>query len=404
MKKLFLPLVLLGLFACNQQKKEERMSVTYPETKKVDTVDTYFGTQVPDPYRWLEDDNSEETKAWVIEQNKVTFDYLAQIPFRDTIKNRLTQIWDYPKVSAPFKEGGYYFVFKNNGLQNQSVVFMKKELDDEEKVVLDPNKFSDDGTVSLTNFEVSKDGKYIAYGVSRGGSDWNEFFVRDIETGKNLEDHIEWVKFYGISWYKNGFFYNRYEAPKEGDQLKGENKNAKVYYHKIGDLQAKDKMIYAEPEFPDRGFHASVTEDKKYLIISSTESTSGNALFYKDLTIENSKVVKIVENFDNDYWVLDHKDGKLLVMTNNNAPKYRVVSIDVNNFVADVWIDFIAEKEDAVLRGVSFVGGKAIANYMKDAHSKIEIYSEDGKYETDLKLPVLGTVGGFDGKKDDQFT
>ncbi len=402
MKKFIIPILAMTvLLSCTQEPKQ---SFTYPDTQKGDTVDTYFGTTVADPYRWLEDDNSEETGSWVTAQNKVTFDYLAQIPFRDKIKNRLTEIWDYPKISAPFKEGGYYFVFKNDGLQNQSVVYIKKELDGEESVILDPNKLSDDGTVALTAFEVSKDGKYIAYGVSRGGSDWREFYVRDIETGEDLADHLMWVKFSGISWYNNGFYYTRYEEPKDGDQLKGVNENAKIYYHTIGDTQDKDKMVYAEPDQPLRGFGASVTEDEKYLVITSTESTSGNALFVKDLTKPNAEVQKIITDFENDYWVVDHKDGKILVMTNDGAPKYRIVSIDLANAAKENWTDFIAEKENAVLTNVSFVGGKLIANYMKDAHSKVEIYSTDGQYESDLELPVLGTVSGFNGKKEDMST
>ncbi|HKK10056.1 MAG TPA: hypothetical protein VJ939_04425, partial [Bacteroidales bacterium] len=259
MKKLNLLIILLALImaqACNNPQ-----TIKYPDTKKVDQVDEYFGTKVEDPYRWLENDTTKETKAWVKAQNEVTFDYLNKIPFREKVEKRLTKIWDYPKESAPFKEGGHYFVYKNSGLQNQSVIYIKEDLEDEGKVFINPNTLSEDGTVSLTNFEVSDDGKYAAYGISRGGSDWREFYVRDVATGEDLDDHIMWAKFSGISWYKDGFFYTRYPSPEKGDKLSGVNENNKVYYHKIGTDQSQDELIYEEPENPLRGFGAQVTED-----------------------------------------------------------------------------------------------------------------------------------------------
>lgn len=376
--------------------------INYPMSKKVDTVDVYFGNEVPDPYRWLEDDMSDETAEWVKAQNEVTQSFLSKIPYREDVEKRLTELWDYPKNSAPFKKGGNFYVFKNDGLQNQSVAYIKGSLDGEEKVILDPNKLSDDGTVSLSNFAPSKDGKYIAYGVSRGGSDWREFYIKDIETGNDLDDHILWAKFSGISWFKDGFFYSRYPEPKDGDALKGVNENSKVYYHKAGTDQNEDHLVYENTEKPQWGFGTGVTDDDKFLVISVTESTSGNAFYIKDIE-KCSNVVKIVENFDNDFWIIDHINGKLLVMTNYNAPKYKIIEIDINDFAPEKWVDFIPEK-DGVLKSVSLIGGKIIAQYLKDAHSHVEIYDMQGKYQNDLELPILGTASGFRGDKEDTFT
>ncbi|MGD9992026.1 MAG: prolyl oligopeptidase family protein [Salinivirgaceae bacterium] len=398
MKKLVFVFLLAGFMACQPTTKR----LDYPMTKKVDTVDVYFGHEVPDPYRWLEDDNSEETKAWVEAQNLVTNAYLAEIPYREQVEKRLTELWDYPKISAPFKRGGNFYVFKNNGLQNQSVAYIKSDLDAEERVILDPNTLSEDGTISLTNFTPSEDGKYLAYGISRGGSDWREFYVKEIESGKLLDDHINWAKFSGISWLNDGFFYSRYPEPKEGDKLKGVNEHSKVYYHKVGTPQSEDKLVYEDPEHPQWGFGAGVTDDEKYLIISVTESTSGNAFYIKDLK-SCGKVVKVVEDFEYDFYVLDHVDGKLLVRTNYQAPKYKVIAIDINNLSREAWTDFIPEKE-GVLEQVSLVGGKVIANYLKDAHNEVEVFDMSGAYLYNIDLPVLGSVGGFGGKKEDDFT
>ncbi len=398
MKNFYYLFLFAGIAACTPKPEK----INYPMTKKVDTVDVYFGHEVADPYRWLEDDRSDETAEWVKAQNEVTQNYLTKIPYREQVEARLTKLWDYPKISAPFKEGGNFYVFKNNGLQNQSVAYIMDSLNGNERIILDPNKLSDDGTVSLSNFTPSKDGKYIAYGVSRGGSDWREFYVKDIETGNDLDDHILWAKFSGISWFKDGFFYTRYPEPKEGDALKGVNENSKVYFHKVGTAQNDDHLVYEDTEHPQCSFGAYTTDDKKYLIISVTESTSGNAFYIKDIE-KCGDVVKIVENFDNDFSVIDHIDGKLLVMTNYNAPKYKVIEIDINDFAPEKWVDFIPEKE-GVLQSVSLVGGKVITKYLKDAHSHVEIFDMQGKYEYDLELPVLGTVSGFGGEKEDTYT
>lgn len=398
MKKLVLLFIFASFMAC--QKQPDKLD--YPMTKKVDTVDVYFGTQVPDPYRWLEDDNSEETKAWVVAENKVTNNYLAQIPFRNQIKDRLTKLWDYPKISAPFKKGGYYFVFKNDGLQNQDVAYIKDSLNGADRVILDPNTLSEDGTVALTNFVVSDDGKYLAYGIARGGSDWNEFFIKDIASDQLLNDHLVWIKFSNIAWKDDGFYYSRYPEPAEGDELTGVNENCQVYYHKVGTDQSTDVLVYDDPSHPQWGFGAGVTEDNKYLIIGVTESTSGNALYIKDIE-KNGPVVKLIESFDKDYNVIDHVDGKLLVLTNSEASNYKVISIDMKNPALEHWTDFIPEK-DYVLENVSYIGGKFIAQYLKDAYSHIEIYDQKGTYTSDLEIPLIGSVSGFRGENTDNET
>jgi prolyl oligopeptidase len=392
-------IILLTLtISCSNEKRPD-----YPITSKVDQVDDYFGTPVPDPYRWLEDDNSEETKAWVQAQVAVTSAYLEQLPYREKIRERLTAIWDFPKESAPFKEGGRYYIFRNDGLQNQDVVYMKETLDGKEEVILDPNAFSEDGTISLTDLSPSRDGRYLGYGISRGGSDWNEYKVLDLATREELPDHLLWIKFSGMAWYRDGFFYSRYEKPEEGTELSGENKNCRIYYHRIGNPQETDRMIFEEPAFPYRSFVAQVTEDEKYIIITAYESTHGNALYIKDLTDSEGVWEKLVDNFDNNYSLVNHVNGKLYVMTDFGAPKYRLMAIDMNNPARNNWSTVIPEKEN-VLTGISMIGGRLIANYMKDARSKVEIFDLEGAYLYDIELPILGSVSGFNGKWADTTT
>ncbi len=397
MKQIYPVLVLLIITSCVQKKEK----IMYPETKKQDVTDVYFGTKVSDPYRWLEDDNSEETKAWVEAQNKLTQSYLEKLPEREVVKERLQQLWDYPKVTAPFKKGELFFDYKNTGLQNQSVLFVKKSPEDEGEVLLDPNTLSEDGTVALNVLSVKSDGKLVAYSISRGGSDWNEIFVRDIETRKDLTDHIKWVKFSGISWYKDGFFYGRYPEPKSGDALKGENKNSQIYYHKIGDPQEKDALVYEDKDHPGWGFNAQVTNDESYLLISVTESTSGNALYIKDLK-SGGEVRSIVDGFENDYAFMDYVDGSLLFLTNKDASNYKLVSLDPRK-KSVVMKDVIPESE-GVLEDVTCVGGKLIAEYMKDARSLVKVFSKEGNYLYDIDLPLLGTAEGFLGEESDGFT
>ncbi len=381
---------------------QQKEKLDYPDTKKVDHEDNYFGTKVKDPYRWLEDDTADDTEAWVKKQNKVTFNYLENIPFRSKVNKRLKEIWDYPKHSAPFKEGDNYFAFRNSGLQDQSVIYKMKELKDKGEVFLNPNKMSETGTVSLTNFEVSDNGQYAAYGISRGGSDWREFYIRDVETKKDLDDHIKWAKFSGISWYKDGFFYSRYPKPEEGQKLSGVNKNNKIYYHQAGTPQSEDELIYEEPENPQRGFSAQITDDNEYMIIYTTESSSGNGIYYKKTGEDNSEMVRLVTDFDNDYSVVGHFNGKLYIKTDYKAPKYRLVAVDPDTPEEENWQEIIPEKEN-VLQSVSAVGHKLITRYMEDAYTKVKIFDMEGTHQKDLDLPV-GTVSGFSGEITDEVT
>lgn len=391
----------VSLVACNTTPKMEKLS--YPITKKVDTTDVYFGTEVPDPYRWLEDDMSEETQKWVVEQNQVTDSFLQKIPFRGAIQDRLTEIWNYTKIGTPYKESGLIVFAKNDGLQNQSVYYYKKSEDGEEKVLIDPNTLSEDGTVSLSTFSISKDGKYLGYAISRGGSDWREIYVKDIETGALLDDHIKWAKFSGIAWHNDGFFYSRFDEPKEGDELKGENKSPKLYYHKLGDRVKNDQVIFEDPKNPERMASADVTEDGKYLVIHQTESTSGNALYVKDLTQKSSEITRVIEDFDSDNYIVDHDKGEFLLSTNYKAPKKRIVKFTLNKKAKEDWQDVIPEQND-VLNGVSLVGEKMIAQYMTDAHDVVKVYDTNGKYLYNVDLPAIGSVGGFSGKKEDTET
>ena len=395
MKNLLFVFLVIGIASCNNQAKR----LHYPVARKVDTVDTYFGTKVADPYRWLEDDNSKETGEWVKAERKVTNDYLAQIPYRDKIKKRLKELWNYPKLSAPFKEGNHYFYYKNNGLQNQSVLYIQDKLNSKAKELLDPNKLSKDGTVALAALDVSKDGKYLAYSIARSGSDWNEIFVKDIKNGKDLKDHLKWVKFSGISFYKDGFYYSRYDEPKQGSELTKSNVFQKVYYHKIGDDQSKDKLIYQDKKNPKRMFGTDVSKDEKFLYLYVTEVGDGNALYYKNLTKKDSKFIKLADGFDYEYSVIYDIDNHLLVKTNFEAPKYKLISI---NLKKNKRKDIIPEQEN-VLTSCSLVGGKIVALYMKDAHSKVEVHNIDGTFDYDLKLPGIGTAGSMHGEKNDSI-
>ncbi len=395
MKKILTIFAIMSLFACQQQKFE------YPQTRKVDTVDTYFGVQVSDPYRWLENDTSAETAEWVKAQNVVTFDYLTKIPFREDIKNRLTEIWNYERYSTPFKQNNWYFYYKNDGLQNQSILYVQDKLDGEARVLLNPNTLSEDGTVALGDISVSNDGKYLAYTISVAGSDWEEAFVKEIATGKELSDHLKWIKFSGMSWYKDGFYYSRYDEPKRGEELTTKNEFHKMYYHKLNTDQSKDVLVFEDKTKPTYNFSGDVTDDEKYLILYTTETTHGNSLAFKDLTKPNAPFIKLVEGFVDSYSVLDHTDGKFIVQTNFKAPKYRLLSIEVNNYKPENWKDIIPEKEN-VLQACDIADGKIVAQYMKDAHSKVEVYDLTGKYLYDIELPTIGTMGGFNCEKTDK--
>ncbi len=401
MKKLFYSLLLVGLMACNQQEKQEQMAVTYPETKKVDTVDVYFGTKVPDPYRWLEDDLSDETAEWVKKQNELTFGYLSKIPFRDKIKKRLEKLWNYEKITAPVKHGDYFYFYKNDGLQNQYVLYRSKNEDGTgAEVFLDPNKFSKDGTVSLAGGSFTKDGSLYAYLISEGGSDWRKIIVRDTKTNEIVEDTLIDVKFSGVSWQGNtGFYYSSYDKPKEGSQLSGKTQFHKLYYHKLGTEQKEDKLIFGGEKQPRRYIGASLTEDERYLIISAANSTSGNELYIKDLSNPENEIITVVDNFDSESWVIDNEGSKLIIQTNLNAPNNRVVTVDASNPTPENWKDLIPETKNVL--STSTAGGYIFASYMVDVKSKIIQYDYEGKKVREIELPTSGTASGFSGKKED---
>ena len=375
----------------------------YPETRKdASVIDDYHGTMIPDPYRWLEDDNSEETTTWVEAQNKVTFDHLDNIPFRDSIAARLTELLDYERVSAPFKQGDYFYFYKNEGLQNQSILYRDKSMDGSGDVVLDPNKLSEDGTTSLAGTSFNKDGSLMGYLVSEGGSDWRTAYVLDLQTGKLLSDKIEWIKFSGLSWKGDGFYYSRYPAANEDQELSGENKFHQVYFHKLGTPQSEDVLIIKDEEHPNRNFYVGTSEEEDLLIINPVESTSGNSLYVKDISKDGQEIIKIVENFDNDYSVVDYRKGKLIVQTNYNAPNKRLIQIDLADPGEENWKDFIAESKDN-MSNVSIVGNKLFINYLQNANSVIKVYNRDGSYIKDLKLPGIGSASGISGKKEDEL-
>jgi len=396
MKNLLLITITLIAMGCTRQP-----SFTYPETAKGDVVDNYHGTEVPDPYRWLEDDMSDETAAWVKAQNEVTFAYLETIPFRDDLRARITEMWNYPKMGTPFKEGDLYFYEFNTGLQNQDILYVKKDLSGEGEVFLDPNTFSEDGTVALSAFSVSNDQKYAAYGISKGGSDWKEFKVKEVATGRELDDHLEWIKFSGISWLGDGFFYTRYDEPKQGDELKGENKNAQVFYHKVDTDQSQDLLIYKDADHPDWGFGMGVTEDEQYMFLYVTESTSGNALAFRKAGTGDTPFTWIDRDFDDDYMPVGNHGHTLYVRTNNEAPRYRLVAIDLDNPGREHWKDIIPEHDCNVLESPSLAGGKIVASFLKDAYNTAAVFNLDGSLLHEVSLPGIGSLGGFSGKMKD---
>lgn len=378
----------------------DRSPVDYPETPKGEVVDNYFGVEVPDPYRWLEDDNSEEVANWVAAQNDITFSYLDKIPFRESIKNRLSALWDFTAMSSPFKRGGKIFTYKRDGLQDQWVLYVQDSFNDEPRELINPNNFSDDGTIALSSIGVSSDGKYIAYATSDGGSDWNVIKVRDIATGKDLEEELHWVKFSGIEWHKDGFFYSRYDEPKEGAELSSANQYHKVYYHKVGTPQENDKLIFQNLEYPQRNYSAQVTSDERFLIISETESTHGNSLYIRNLAT-NHDFIQLTTSFEYNYHVLDHVDNYLYVLTNYKSPKYKLLKININTLDIGNWRDVIPEKKD-VLESCVLAGGKIIATYIEDVKSRVEVYNLDGEMLHQVKLPTLGTVSGISSDLNDK--
>lgn len=405
MKKLaYLGAITLLISACETKKeKSSDMAVTYPTTKKVDTLDTYFGTEVPDPYRWLEDDRSPETEAWVKSENEATYGYLNKIPFKEDIKKKLENIWNYEKIGAPFKEGDYTYFYKNNGLQNQYVIYRYKNDADPSsaEVFLDPNKFSEDGTVSLGGLSFTKDGKLAAYSISEGGSDWRKVLVMDAETKKITEDTLVDIKFSGISWKGNeGFYYSSYDKPR-GSELSAKTDQHKVYYHKLNSAQKEDQLIFGGTTAQKhRYIGAGTTEDNKYLIISASNATSGNKLFIKDLSKPNSEFVTILDNDDTNTSIIENVGSKLFLVTDKDAPNQKIVTVDAANPTPDNWVDLIPETKHVL--SPSTAGGYFFAEYMVDAVSQVKQYDYEGNLVRELELPGIGSASGFGAKKNEK--
>jgi len=382
--------------------------LAYPETRKVDQRDNYHGTPVADPYRWLEDDvrESQDVAAWVAAQNKVTFAFLERIPERERIRKRLATLWDFEKFSSPFKEGGRYYYYHNSGLQNQYVLCTMNSLDAEPQVLIDPNTWSKDGTVALDGTSFSDDGKYVAYGIQDGGSDWRTWRVMEIETGRVLDEELKWLKFSGTTWTKDGkgFFYSRYDAPAEGGEFQNLNLNQKVYYHRLGTSQADDVLVYRRPDNPDWGFDAEVTEDGRYLVITIWKGTDDKfRIVYRDLAEPYGMPVDLIETFDNEYTLVGNDGPVFFFKTDLSAPKRRLIAIDTRAPQREHWRELVPQSDD-VLTSASFVGNLFIVQYLKDARSQVKLFSPGGQLVGEIELPGIGTASGFGGKRTDTET
>ena len=385
------------------------LPLSYPPSPAIDQVDEYHGVKVADPYRWLEDPDSEESRAWIEAQNQVTFGYLEQIGVRDRIKNRLTELWDYEKYSTPFRRGDRYFYFKNDGLQNQSVLYILPNLEAEPRELLDPNRLSSDGTIALAGLALSEDAKLLAYGLSTSGSDWQEWKVRDVESGEDLTDHVGWVKFSGAAWTHDGkgFFYSRFDQPHESTKLEDTNYFQKLYYHRIGTPQSEDVLIYDRPDQKEWMFGASVTDDGRYLIIDVSQSTDRrNLVFYKDLTDPNSKIVELIPTFAASFGLIDSEGTTFWFQTDYEAPKGRVVAIDITQSTED-WrsrLQPVIPEAEETLEDVSLFGNCFLATYLKDAHTQVKLFDLTGAPAGEVALPGVGSAGGFGGKRTDTET
>ncbi len=395
MKKLVYSIFIASVVSQTVNAQTNQMN--YPTTDKKDVIDVYFNTKIADPYRWLEDDRSAETAAWVTAQNNVTFAYLDQIPYRDQLKKQLTEKWNYEKISAPFVEGDFTYYFKNDGLQNQSVLY-RKDKSGKEEIFLDPNTFSKDGTTSLADVSFTEDGSLVAYAISEGGSDWRKIIVLNAKDKSVIGETLIDVKFSGISWYKNeGFYYSSYDKPT-GSELSAKTDEHKLYYHKLGTSQKTDKIVFGE-KYKRRYVGGYVTNDQKYLVVTAANATSGNELYIQDLTKANSQIQTIVTGFDNDYSIIDSKDGKLYIETNLKAPNKKLMVVDAAKIVnLNAWEDLILESDNVL--DLSKAGGYFFAHYMKDAVSVVDQFDYSGKFIRKIELPGLGTASGFGGKKD----
>ncbi len=403
--KFLVGLCAIGLIAqsCQQSPEPEMKSdLVYPDTyKDLESVDTIHGTAVADPYRWLEDDRSEETEAWVTDENKLTFSYLDQIPYRKALTDRLTELWNYEKYSSPTKHGNYYYFYKNDGLQSQAVVYRKETEDAEEsELFLDPNKFSADGTTSLAGISFNKEGNICAYQISEGGSDWRKVIIMDVETMKPIEDTLMDVKFSGISWKgSEGFYYSSYDKPKEGSELSGLTQYHKLFFHKLGTPQSEDQLIFGGEATPRRYIGGYLTEDESFLIISAATSTTGNELYVQDLRVENAPTQTIIDNFDNTHSVISSSGNTLFIKTNLNAPNARIVRVEIDQLQTENWVDVIPTTENVL--SVTTAGGYIMATYLIDATSKVFQFNMAGELIREIELPGVGTASGFGGEISD---
>ena len=405
-RKCFAVLAFAGCMVFSAVAQTDGVPLAYPKAKTVDQVDDYHGTKVADPYRWLEDTDSADTKAWVEAENKLTFSYLDQIPYRGAIRERLLKLWNYERFTAPELEGGRYFYQHNNGLQNQNVLLVADSLNAEPRVLLDPNTLSADGTVALAGRSITDDGKLMAYGTAASGSDWTEWHVRDVTSGNDLPDLIKWVKFSGASWTKDnkGFFYSRYDEPKEGMALRDTVYFQKLYYHRLGSAQSEDKLIYDRPDNKEMLFDGEVTDDGHYLIITVEEGTSPkNRLYYKDLTKPDAQVVKLLDDFDAQYRLVDNDGPVFWIRTDLNAPRGKLIAIDTRHPERANWKTVVAEGPDK-LEGAGTIDNRFLLSYLKDARTEVRVYDLKGKFERNVDLPGIGTAQGFGGKRKDKET
>src|ERR1044071_1091285 len=396
----------LALLVCVLCPAAGAQKLQYPVSKKVEQYDTYFGVKVADPYRWLEDENSPETARWVEEKNKVTFSYLEKIPYRAQVKDRLTRVYNYARYTAPYRRGDYYFFTKNDGLQNQNVVYMQKGIDGAPEVLLDPNKFSAEGATKLGELSISRDARYAAFCKSVGGSDWNDCYVMEVASKKQLADELKWVKVSGLAWAGEGFYYSRYDAPEKGKELTSKNENHKVYFHKVGTPQSADELVYEDPANPQRFHIASTTDDERFAFLTiydSGKGKKGNALFYRDAKAGDKNWRPIVAEVGEDtYNVVDDVGDRLLIETNHNAPNGRVFLFDPKSPSEKDWKDVLPERAEP-LQSANTGGGKLFATYLKDVTTRAYVYTLDGRQENEVQLPTLGIANGLGGNPDDRF-
>lgn len=393
--------------SCKEKNIKSNMvpdgNFSYPVAAKGDSYDEYFGTRVADPYRWLEDENSPETKKWIEEENKLTYEYLSNIPYWKDVEDRLIKLWDVPIEKEPIKIGNKYFYYKNNGLQEQDVLYYKEGINGKEIELMNPNYLSEDGSIYLSSVSFSDDGKYLGYAISESGSEWQEIFIKNTETLKDLNDTIKWSRFSWVAWHEDGFFYSRFPEPDERSPYNKLNANCKVYYHRLNTPQAADVLVYEDPENSEYGYSAGVVPSKNYLYLILSQYSVGNGLYVKKLSDTEAPFVKLVDDFDHMHYVVDEIDGFLYVATNYNAPMHKIVKIDLENPSIDNWKDFIAE-EKSVIQGAWHIGGKFIINYMENAHSRIKVFDNNGHYLHDLDMDQIGSITGFYSGPDDSIT